>query len=64
MAALTVYEQLLLELVNRARLDPAGEAARYGIALNNGLAAGSLTATTKQALAPNELLVNSARAHS
>ena len=64
MAALTVYEQLLLELVNRARLDPAGEAARYGIALNNGLAAGSLTATAKQALAPNELLVSSARAHS
>jgi Ca2+-binding RTX toxin-like protein len=64
MAALTVYEQLLLELVNRARLDPAAEAARYGIALNKGLAAGSLTAGAKQALAPNELLVSSARAHS
>ena len=64
MAVLTVYEQLLLELVNRARLDPAGEAARYGISLNTGLSAGSLTATAKQALAPNELLVGSARAHS
>ncbi len=64
MAALTVYEQLLLELVNRARLDPAGEAARYGISLNAGLAAGSLTTSAKQALAPNELLTSSARAHS
>ncbi len=64
MAVLTAYEQLLLELVNRARLDPAGEAARYGITLNAGLAAGSLTAGAKQALAPNELLVSSARAHS
>ena len=64
MAALTAYEQLLLELVNRARLDPAGEAARFGISLNTGLAAGSLTASAKQVLAPNELLVDSARAHS
>jgi Ca2+-binding RTX toxin-like protein len=64
MAALTVYEQLLLELVNRARLDPAGEAARYGISLNSGLAAGTLTSGAKQALAPNELLVSSARGHS
>ncbi len=64
MAALSPYEQLLLEMVNRARLDPNGEAARYGITLNQGLAAGTLTATAKQVLAPNALLVDSARAHS
>ena len=32
---LTGNEQLFLELVNRARLDPAAEAARYGIGLND-----------------------------
>jgi Ca2+-binding RTX toxin-like protein len=64
MAELTAYEQLLLELVNRARLDPNGEAARYGIALNQGLAAGTLTGAAKQVLAPNELLVDAARDHS
>lgn len=64
MAELTAHEQLLLELVNRARLDPAGEAARYGIALNEGLAAGTITAASKDPLAPNGLLVDAARDHS
>jgi Ca2+-binding RTX toxin-like protein len=64
MAAFSAQEQLMLELINRARLDPAGEAARFGIGLNQGLAAGSISATAKQPLAPNELLVDSARAHS
>lgn len=64
MAAFTVYEQLLLELMNRARLDPAGEAARLGIGLNDGLAAGTLTATPKQPLAGNSPLVTAARNHS
>lgn len=64
MAALSPYEQLLLEMINRARLDPNGEAARYGITLNQGLAAGTLTVAAKQVLAPNALLVDSARAHS
>jgi len=35
----TALEQMILELVNRARLDPAAEAARYGIALNEGVPA-------------------------
>ena len=39
MALQTDYEQLMLELVNRARLDPEGEAERYGIDLNENLAA-------------------------
>ena len=36
MANMTPQEQLMLELINRARMDPNAEAARYGIALNEG----------------------------
>jgi serralysin len=61
---LSAEEQYLLELINRGRLDPAGEAARYGIDLNAGLAAGTISATPKQVLAPNALLENAAIAHS
>ena len=64
MAELTAREQLMLEMVNRARLDPGAEAARLGIALNAGLAAGEITGTAKQPLAANELLNDSALAHS
>jgi len=31
-------EQYLLEMINRARLDPQAEAERYGLSLNAGLA--------------------------
>ena len=62
--ALTAAEQYLLELINRARLDPAGEAARYGIDLNAGLAAGTISTASKQVLAPNALLENAAIGHS
>lgn len=64
MAELTAHEQLLLELVNRARLDPAGEAVRYGIDLNQGLAAGTITATPKQPLASNPNMATAAQNHS
>lgn len=65
MSNATAQEQLMLELVNRARLDPAAEAQRYGLAdLSRGLPAGSVTAAAKQALAMNDLLISSARAHS
>ncbi|MGG5809954.1 CAP domain-containing protein [Falsiroseomonas sp. CW058] len=64
MAEPTAFEQYLLELVNRARLDPAGEAARFGIGLNDGLAAGTISATAKAPLAFNPLLIDAARAHS
>lgn len=64
MASFTAYEQLLLELINRARLDPVGEAARLGISLNAGLAAGTISSAAKAALAPNSDLVTAARAHS
>lgn len=56
-------EQLLLELVNRARLDPAAEAARYGL---QDLSAGTgttITADAKQVLAWNPLLFSSATTH-
>lgn len=61
----TALEQLLLELINRARLDPAAEAARYGIDLNEGVAANETISTvSKQPLAMNETLLAVARAHS
>jgi hypothetical protein len=61
--AMTVAEQYLLELLNRARLDPAAEAARYGIGLNDGLAAGAINTTAKQVLAPNAALEAAAIGH-
>lgn len=64
MAIQNDMEQLMLELINRARLDPLGEAERYGIDLNQDLAPGTLDGTAKQALAMNEILIDSARFHS
>ncbi len=64
MAQPTATEQYFLELVNRARLDPAAEAARHGIDLNQGLAPGTISTTAKQPLAWDPLLIDAARAHS
>jgi serralysin len=64
MAQPTAYEQYFLELVNRARLDPAAEAARLGIGLNDGLAAGTISTAAKAPLAFNPLLIDAAKAHS
>ena len=64
MAEHSVNEQLMLELVNRARLDPLSEAKRLGIDLNKNLAPGTLNGTPKAVLAANDLLVDAARAHS
>jgi len=62
---LTAAEQMMVELLNRARLDPLGEAARFGLGdLNDGLAPGTITAAPKQALAPNALLAAAAAGHS
>src|SRR5258707_11440338 len=36
-------EQYEVELINRARANPAAEAARYGIDLNEGLAPGTIS---------------------
>ncbi|MDO9708335.1 CAP domain-containing protein [Paracraurococcus lichenis] len=64
MAQPTAFEQYFLELVNRARADPAAEAARQGIGLNDGLAAGTISTAPKQPLAFNPLLGDAADAHS
>ena len=64
MAEATAREQLLLELINRARMDPAGEALRQGINLNQGLSPGTISAAPKQVLAFNPFLNSAADAHS
>lgn len=64
MAETTAQEQLILEMINRARMNPTGEALRYGIDLNAGLAAGKIGTAPKQVLAANPLLNDSADAHS
>ena len=60
---ISAAEQYLIELVNRARLDPLAEAQRQGIDLNQGLAAGTISTTQKQVLAPNALLEQAAQTH-
>lgn len=62
--ALSAAEQYLLELINRARLDPLEEAARYNLDLNADLDAGTITSTAKQVLAPDTELEAAAQAHS
>ncbi len=61
---LDAQEQYFLELLNRARLDPASEAARQNIDLNRDLAAGTITTDAKQPLAANALLQLAAKDHS
>jgi Ca2+-binding RTX toxin-like protein len=55
---ISAQEQLLLELINRARLDPSGEAARYDTTL------GGLSATPRAPLAPDRDLAEAAALHS
>ena len=64
MSTLDAREQLFLELVNRARMDPVGEAARFGINLNAGLAAGTISTAPKQVLVGNSALEASSNLHS
>lgn len=62
--AFSQTEQYMLELVNRARLDPQAEADRYDLNdLSRGLST-PITADAKQVLAPNQLLRDSSRDHS
>lgn len=61
---ISAQEQLMIELLNRARLDPLGEAARYGVSLNQGLAAGTISSTPMAPLASNMDLSESAAGHS
>lgn len=56
-------EQFMLEMVNNARANPAGEAARLGIKLNNKLTPGRITPEPKPPLAFHPVLLQSARSH-
>ncbi len=60
----TNEEQYFLELINRARTAPAAEASRFRLALNEGLAANTLSASRRQPLAFNANLISAARTHS
>lgn len=60
---LTDTEQLFLELVNAARLDPQGEAARQGIALDASLDPGTISGAPVQPLAPDARLQQAATDH-
>jgi Ca2+-binding RTX toxin-like protein len=62
--AVAAAEQYLLELINRSRLDPQAEAARFGLSLNAGLSAGTITGTPRQVLAHNTQLEQAALGHS
>ena len=64
MSAPSDYETYMLELINRARADPAGEAFRYGISLNEGLNPGTIGAGAKEPLAFSSFLNASADTHS
>ena len=61
--AVTAYEQLFLELINRARANPSAEAARYGISLNEGLPAGTISTTAVQPLVLNDSLQSAIQGH-
>ncbi|MCH8922290.1 MAG: hypothetical protein IIA67_03955, partial [Planctomycetes bacterium] len=60
---MTGHEQLLLELVNRARSDPSAEATRFQVDLNAGLDPGTITTDAKQPLAPHQSLITAAGLH-
>ena len=64
MAQPTAYEQFLLELTNRARLNPLGEAKRFNTGINDGLNPGTLQSDPLQPLAYNALLDDAAEFHS
>ena len=62
--ALSAAEQYLIELINRARLDPAAEAKRYGVKLNADLPKGEISTAAKEVLAPDAQLEKAAAKHS
>lgn len=63
-AAPSDFEQYMLELINRARANPAAEAARLGIDLNEGLAPGTIPSTPVPPLAFNPDLIAAAQDYS
>ncbi|MGF1478970.1 MAG: CAP domain-containing protein [Cyanophyceae cyanobacterium] len=60
----TDYEQYMLEMINRARSKPTGEAEQFDIGLNQGLSSGTISGTSKPPLAFNTDLIDAAREHS
>lgn len=57
-------EQFMLELMNRARANPATEASRLGVGLNDSVpAANTISTAAKQPLAPNNILRIAATGH-
>ncbi|MEM9220373.1 MAG: CAP domain-containing protein [Cyanobacteria bacterium P01_F01_bin.150] len=64
MAQPTAQEQMMLELVNRARANPNGEASNLGIDLNQGLSPNQISSAAKQPLAFNFKLIDASRDHS
>jgi hypothetical protein len=63
---MTANEQLLIELINRARANPQAEVDRTPDVsnLNEGLAPGTISNTPKQPLAPHQILIDIAGNHS
>jgi hypothetical protein len=55
--------EYMRQLINAARADPAGTAARFGIDLNEGLPPGTISAAAKPPLAPNGALLQSIDGH-
>ena len=65
MANFTAYEQYMLELINRARMDPSGEAKRQGVSLNEGVPAeDKISTSAKEVLAGHDQLGFAAEKHS
>ena len=64
MTNLTDAEQYLVELINRARLDPQTEARRQGISLNADLDSGTISGAARQVLAVNDALTLAAEVQS
>src|SRR5688572_18022424 len=63
MANFTAHEQLMLELINRARMDPAAEAKRYDISLNEGPPSKTISSSPKEVLAGNDAIGEAADNH-
>ena len=63
LAGLSDADQLVVELINRARSDPAAESTRLGIGLNDGLSPGAISGDPKPPLAINAALHDAALDH-
>ena len=61
----TAWDQYMLEIINLARSDPAAEAARYGIDLNEGVpVSDTISLAAKQPMAFNGYINDAAQGHS